>query len=40
MSSLIGGIAFLIWEWSSPVLLAASCAYTAKRNCHAVQRAS
>jgi len=23
----IGGIAFMIWEWSQPVLLAASCAY-------------
>ena len=23
----IGGIAFLIWEWSQPVLLAVSCAY-------------
>jgi CDP-diacylglycerol--serine O-phosphatidyltransferase len=24
---LVGGVAFLIWEWSQPVLLAASCAY-------------
>ncbi len=24
---LIGGIAFMIWEWSQPVLLAVSCAY-------------
>jgi CDP-diacylglycerol--serine O-phosphatidyltransferase len=24
---LVGGIAFLIWEWSQPVLLAGSCAY-------------
>jgi CDP-diacylglycerol--serine O-phosphatidyltransferase len=24
---LIGGIAFMIWEWSQPVLLAAACAY-------------
>jgi CDP-diacylglycerol--serine O-phosphatidyltransferase len=23
----IGGIAFLIWEWSQPVLLAVSCSY-------------
>jgi CDP-diacylglycerol---serine O-phosphatidyltransferase len=24
---LVGGLAFLIWEWSQPVLLAAACAY-------------
>jgi CDP-diacylglycerol--serine O-phosphatidyltransferase len=24
---LIGGLAFLVWEWSQPVLLAAACAY-------------
>jgi CDP-diacylglycerol--serine O-phosphatidyltransferase len=24
---LVGGIGFLIWEWSQPVLLAAACAY-------------
>jgi CDP-diacylglycerol---serine O-phosphatidyltransferase len=23
----VGGVAFLIWEWSQPVLLAAACAY-------------
>jgi CDP-diacylglycerol--serine O-phosphatidyltransferase len=23
----VGGLAFLIWEWSQPVLLAAACAY-------------
>jgi CDP-diacylglycerol---serine O-phosphatidyltransferase len=26
---MVGGIAFLIWEWSQPVLLAAACAYVA-----------
>jgi CDP-diacylglycerol--serine O-phosphatidyltransferase len=26
---IVGGIAFLIWEWAQPVLLAAACAYVA-----------